>query len=29
MENVEMKDIVGYEGLYAATTDGRIWSHRR
>lgn len=23
-----MKDIPGYEGRYAATTDGRIWSHR-
>jgi len=22
-----MKDIPGYEGLYAATEDGRIWSH--
>lgn len=24
-----MKDIPGYEGLYAATSCGRIWSHRR
>ena len=24
-----MKDIQGYEGLYAATEDGRIWSHKR
>lgn len=24
----EMKDIPGWEGLYACTTDGRIWSHR-
>lgn len=23
-----MRDIPGYEGLYAATEDGRIWSHR-
>ena len=23
-----MKDIPGYEGLYAATEDGRIWSYR-
>lgn len=23
-----MKDIKGYEGLYAATQDGRIWNHR-
>lgn len=22
-----MKDIIGYEGLYAATLDGRIWSY--
>ena len=24
---IEMKDIPGYEGCYAATTDGQIWSH--
>ena len=24
-----MKDIKGYEGLYAVTEDGRVWSHRR
>jgi hypothetical protein len=24
-----IKDIPGYEGLYAATDDGRIWSHKR
>lgn len=24
-----MRDIPGYEGLYAATEDGRIWSYRR
>ena len=24
----EMKDIVGYEGLYAITRDGRVWSYR-
>ncbi len=24
-----MKDIQGYEGLYAVTEDGRIWSYRR
>lgn len=23
-----MKDIIGYEGLYAATEDGKVWSHR-
>ena len=23
-----MKDIQGYEGLYAVTEDGRVWSHR-
>lgn len=23
-----MKDIPGYEGLYAASEDGQIWSHR-
>lgn len=22
-----MKDIPGYEGLYAATPEGRVWSH--
>ena len=25
----EMKDIVGYEGKYAITRDGRIWSYKR
>lgn len=24
-----MKDIVGYEGLYAITSCGRVWSYRR
>lgn len=24
-----MKDIPGYEGLYAATSDGQIWSYKR
>ena len=24
-----MKDIPGYEGLYAVTSCGRVWSHRR
>lgn len=24
-----MKDIVGYEGLYAITKDGQVWSYRR
>lgn len=24
-----MRDIPGYEGLYAVTTCGKIWSHRR
>ena len=24
-----MKDIPNYEGIYAATEDGQIWSHRR
>lgn len=23
-----MKDIRGYEGLYAITADGRVWSYR-
>lgn len=27
--NYKLKDIPGFEGKYAATTDGRIWSHRR
>lgn len=26
--DVKIKDIPGYEGLYAATEDGRIWSYR-
>lgn len=25
----EMKDIVGYEGEYAITRDGRVWSYKR
>ena len=29
MIDVEMRDIPGYEGLYAATSDGRIWSHKK
>lgn len=24
-----MKDIKGYEGLYAITEDGEVWSYRR
>ena len=24
-----MKDIVGYEGIYAVTSCGRVWSYRR
>ena len=24
-----MKDITGYEGRYAVTKDGRVWSHRK
>ena len=24
-----MKDIEGYEGLYAVTDDGRVWGHKR
>ena len=24
-----MKDIKGYEGLYAVTEDGKVWSHKR
>lgn len=24
-----MKDVKGYEGLYAVTEDGRVWSHKR
>ena len=27
--NIELRDIPGFEGLYAATKDGQIWSHRR
>ena len=29
MIDIEKRDIPGYEGLYAATEDGRIWSHRQ
>ena len=25
----EMKDIVGYDGLYAITRDGQVWSYKR
>ena len=25
----ELKDIVGYEGEYAITRDGKVWSHKR
>lgn len=25
----KLKDIPGYEGLYAVTTCGKVWSHRR
>lgn len=28
-EDIEMKDIPGWEGLYAITKDGRVWSYRR
>lgn len=24
-----MKDIIGYEGLYAVTEDGKVWGHKR
>jgi hypothetical protein len=24
-----MKDIIGYEGLYAITSCGKVWSYRR
>ena len=27
-EEIEMRDIPGYEGRYAVTRDGRVWSHR-
>ena len=27
-EQIEMKDIPGWEGLYACTTSGQIWSYR-
>jgi len=28
-ENIELKDIEGYEGLYGITSDGRVWSYPR
>lgn len=27
--NERSKDVKGYEGIYAVTTDGRVWSYRR
>lgn len=27
-DDIRMKDIPGYEGLYAATSCGKIWSHK-
>ena len=27
MENIEMKDIEGFEGKYAITPDGKVWSY--
>lgn len=29
MENIELRDIQGYEGLYALTPDGQVWSYRK
>lgn len=29
IQNYEYKDIPGYEGLYAVTTCGKVWSYRR
>ena len=26
--DAEMRDVKGYEGIYAITTDGRVWSYR-
>lgn len=28
-ENEEIRDIKGYEGIYAVTSYGRVWSYRR
>ena len=28
-KNEKIKDVEGFEGLYAVTSFGRIWSHRR
>ncbi len=28
MDRLEIKDIKGYDGRYAITTDGRIWSYK-
>lgn len=28
-EGVEIKPVVGYEGLYSVTSDGRVWRHPR
>jgi len=27
LKNYEYKDIPGYEGLYAVTTCGKVWSY--
>ena len=27
-ENIELRDIPGFEGRYAASKDGKIWSHK-
>jgi len=29
LTNVEARWVVGYEGLYSVTRDGRVWSHIR
>ncbi len=29
MKGKVVKDIAGYEGQYAVTKDGRVWSHKR
>ncbi|MFL4714322.1 NUMOD4 domain-containing protein, partial [Escherichia coli] len=29
MLSEDIRDVVGYEGLYAVTRDGRVYSHSR
>ena len=28
MDDIELKDIPNFEGIYAITKDGKVWSHK-